>query len=153
MFNQIEQNEGAYHAKRFDKDLSTVFIDSILYSNDYLRAVFFAITRDSNETLLTVSNKDGYHYNARVFIASRSSTAGEWNVKWFRIMNINRYSNYTDISELVRTSYFVDLASIRNENGESRYKYNVNDIRFWDGPVWDEGAQMLEQHFSGRMED
>jgi hypothetical protein len=32
--------------------------------------------------------------------------------------------------------YFKYFSERQDGNNESLYKYNLDDIRFWDGPVW-----------------
>ena len=149
MLSFIAKEESAYYPTRFDTITSTVFIDTILYSSDSRKAVFFSITRDANKNVLGTKDPDGYHYNARCFLALRDSVSKAWSVSWFRILNNSFYSDYEDISRRFRRRYFVELVSVKGEGDESRYKYNVNDVRFWDGPAWKKGPQMLEQNISG----
>jgi hypothetical protein len=33
--------------------------------------------------------------------------------------------------------YFKDFSKRQDVDGSSLYKYNLDDIRFWDGPVWE----------------
>ena len=145
----IEKKESAFYPKTYNHLTSEVFIDSIVYSPDLKKAAFFVIIKNSNKELLVTDNPEGSHFDAKTFLAERNDESGEWALKWFRIMNINRYSNYNEISKLIRKRYFEDLSKINNEDGQSRYKYNLNDVRFWESSAWSKKPQMLEHNFSG----
>tara|TARA_Y100001935_G_scaffold120542_1_gene99739 strand:- start:449 stop:1072 length:624 start_codon:yes stop_codon:yes gene_type:complete len=144
----ITKKEGPFYAIRFE-NTQNISIDTILYSEDFLRSVFFVITQNSNQSVPLSENPAGHHYNARAFLGQRDSEYSSWSIRWFSIINLNYYSSYDDISDKMKERYFLDLKTLKNSDGESRYKYNVNDIRFWNGPVWDEEVQMLEHHISG----
>lgn len=147
--SMIKKGEGAFFADSYNSKTSEVYIDSIIYSPDLTKAAFFVIVKNSNNSLLVSDNPEGFHYNAKCFLAQRDSTANNWSLKWFRIMNMNRYSKYDEISNQVRKRYFEDLKKIDNEDGNSRYKYNLDDVRFWSSPAWSDSAQMLERNYSG----
>lgn len=131
-----------------------VFIDTIIYNPELNRVAFLVIFELPNHTLITPYNisqpyPDGYHFNAKCFLAQRDTLSTEWDMKWFRIMNLNRYSTYDRISSRMRQFYFEQLNDIKTHGGKSRYLYNMNDSRFWESPAWTERAQMLEKNVSG----
>ncbi|MEM6738287.1 MAG: hypothetical protein AAF620_19680 [Bacteroidota bacterium] len=132
----INKKEGPYYVKEHDS-LTEVFIDTILYSPHNNRIATFVITKNSNDKLLSPGNPNEYHYNAHCFIADRKVSGEEWNLKWFRRLNFTRHETYNYVSEKIRYRYFNNLAQLKGANGESQYKYNFDDIRFWDGPIWD----------------
>jgi hypothetical protein len=144
----IENKESAFYPKSYSST-SQIFIDTIVYSPDSLKAAFFVILKNPNSSLLATDNPDGFHFDAKCFLAQRVSVLKPWKIKWFRIMNINRYPEYNEISDQIHKRYFEDLVKIKDESGKSRYGVNLNDIRFWNSPAWSGKAQMLEQNFSG----
>ena len=143
----IEKKESAFYPESYSFTLQ-VYIDSILYSPDLTKSAFFVILKKPNNVIMGMENTKGSHFDAKTFLAERNGGSGEWTLKWFRIMNINRYSNYNEISKLIRKRYFEDLRKINNEDGQSRYKYNLNDVRFWESSAWSKKPQMLEHNFS-----
>ncbi|MEQ9264013.1 MAG: hypothetical protein RLN81_02245 [Balneolaceae bacterium] len=144
----IENKESAFYPNSYSLT-EDVVIDSIIYSPDRLKAAFFVIVKKPNSSLVASENRSGYHYDAKAFLAQRDEEKAEWNLKWFRIMNINRYSKYDEISNQIRSYYLEDLHKVKNSKGESRYRYNLSDSRFWESPAWSQKSQMLEQNFSG----
>jgi hypothetical protein len=144
----IEDQASAFYPKSYSST-SQIFIDTIVYSPDSLKSAFFVILKKPNSSLLVSDNPKGFHFDAKCFLAQRDSISEPWKVKWFRIMDINRYSEYESISSQIQKRYFEDLVKIKDESGKSRYGVNLNDVRFWDSPAWSGKAQMLEQNFSG----
>ena len=132
----VEKKAGPFYPDSYD-DKTDIFIDSILYSPDQSRIVFFVIAKNSNANLLKTNDPEGEHFDAMCFLGTKESTNRDWIVRWFRIMNFHTYTTYSDVSAKIRFRYFRNLVEIKNEEGESRYKYNIDDIRFWEGPVWD----------------
>lgn len=148
ILNNAKMNEGAYYPDSYRYTKSAV-VDTIIYSPENDKAILFVMVEIPNKVILGWEGRDGYHFDAKCFLAQRDTVPGEWNMKWFRIMNLNRYSSYGQISLSMRRFYFEDLKEIKSHVGESRYLYNVNDSRFWDSPAWTERAQMLEKNVSG----
>tara|TARA_R110000868_G_C10868093_1_gene762048 strand:- start:890 stop:1471 length:582 start_codon:yes stop_codon:yes gene_type:complete len=144
----IKNKESAFYPKSYSST-SEIYIDTIVYSPDSLKSAFFVILKKPNSSLLVSDNPKGFHFDAKCFLAQRDSISEPWKVKWFRIMNINRYSEYESISSQIQKRYFEDLIKIKDETGKSRFGVNVNDLRFWDSPAWSEKSQMLEHNFSG----
>lgn len=144
----IVKKEGPFFPQRFQQT-QKVSIDTILYSPELLQSFLIVVTENTNQSVHLNENPEGIHYNARAFLGNRDSLNSPWSIDWFIIINLNYYSSYGEISDKMKELYFYDLKTLKNRAGESRYKYNVNDIRFWDGPAWDDGNQMLEHHISG----
>jgi len=132
----INKSEGPYYVKEHD-DLTEVFVDTILYSPNANRMATFIITKNSNDKLLSPGSSNEYHYNAHCFIAEKKGSDENWNLKWFRRLNFTRHETYSYVSEKIRYRYFNNLVQLKGADGESQYKYNFDDIRFWEGPVWD----------------
>ena len=133
----ILHDEGPYYVEEYDT-LTEIFIDTILYSPNHDKIAAFIITRNSNDKLLSGGDSSKYHYNAHSFVGKRSSGEKNWDIKWFRRLNFVRHDTYDYISKKIRYRYFNSLAQIKGSDGKSQYKYNFDDIRFWDGPVWNE---------------
>ena len=46
--------------------------------------------------------------------------------------------NRSELKIISRKSYFAEYSTMKDVNGQNRYKYNIGDIRFWDCPIWKE---------------
>jgi hypothetical protein len=133
MFNK---RNGPYFENGNDS-LTEVFIDTILYSPDNNKMATFVITKNSNDKLLSPGNPNEYHYDAHCFLGERKEAEESWNLKWFRRLNFTRHKTYSYISAKIRYRYFNNLVQLKGVDGESQNKYNFDDVRFWNGPVWD----------------
>ena len=130
----IDGNRRPYYSDGYDS-LTEIYVDSILYSPAKDKIAVFVIAKNSNDKLLTRGDPLEFHYNANCFIGEKSTT--NWEVRWFQKMNFPYYRNYEKVSRKIRFRYFNNLVEFKGQNGNSHYKYNLDDIRFWDGPVWD----------------
>jgi hypothetical protein len=87
----ISEESLAYYPK--ENDLYTeIFIDTILYSPIKDKAAFFAITKNSNDKLLSGGNKYEYHYNAHCFIVYLKGDSTFTDIDWITASNISNFS-------------------------------------------------------------
>ena len=133
----IDRREGPFYPDSYELE-AEVFIDSILYSPNKLKTIFFAIVKQPNKALEETDGPENSHYNAYCFLGIRDSKGKSWRIKWFDAMRFVHFDSYIEASKLIRFRYSRNLVEIKNQKGESRYKYNVNDIRFWESLVWEE---------------
>jgi hypothetical protein len=143
----IQKQESAFYPPTYS-ETRKVYIDTILYNQDLTKCAFLVILELPNSILIEPEDRFGVHFDANAFRAIKDTVNQEWKIKWFRIMNLGRFSSYSAISETIRFRYFRDLATLNDHDGSSRYKYNMNDIRFWDGPAFENMHQLLEENES-----
>jgi hypothetical protein len=122
-------------------DSTEIIIDTILYSIDHNKIASFVIAKTPmNRRNEIAQNRQASHwYDAYCYLGIRVDTPGNtFRLKWLkRFYLINWYKN-EEIAEAIKDEYFTEFAAIKDTSGEYRYKYNLDDIRFWDCPVWDE---------------
>jgi hypothetical protein len=132
----IRYKSEPYNIKE-DDSLTGIFVDTILYSPKYDKIAFFIITKNSNDKLLDKGSKDEFHYNANCFIGQLDS---QKNIIVFGNIiehSLFNFDNQKSTSDRIREVYFKEINMVTNLEGKSVYKYNFDDVRFWDGPVWD----------------
>jgi|LakMenEpi03Aug12_release.lakeMendotaPanAssembly.Ray.scaffolds.fasta_scaffold196643_2 hypothetical protein len=131
----IKEKSLAYYPK--ENDLFTeIIIDTILYSPKKDKAAFFVITKNSNDRFLSGGNKNEYHYNAHCFSVYLKGDSTFNDIYWIRASNISNFYTLENTSFRIKEMYFKDFSKRQDVNDNSMYKYNLDDIRFWDGPVW-----------------
>ena len=72
-----------------------------------------------------------------VFVMSGQLKTDTTDLNWIE----GGYSNDCDkhdLSKSIRQFFFRQFNQRKDYDGQSKYKYNLDDIRFWDGPVWKE---------------
>lgn len=129
----IKAKGSPYYPKEFDEQ-TEIFIDTILFSPQRNRIAFFVITKNSNDKLLNKGSEDEYHYDANCFVGQLEDDF--WDIRWLNAINLTRYPTPMEASHRIREAYFNLFNRRKDIDGNSLYKYNLNDKRFWDGPVW-----------------
>ncbi len=130
----LQNHEGSFYADDYF-DSTELIVDSILYSPNFNRLAVFVMTKNPTYKQLDPNNKFDWYYDGSCYFGILQNDTIE--LYW---LNDVLYTNYYDeqkLSNTIREFYFRMLAS-KDNNGKSRYLYNLNDIRFWNGPVWKE---------------
>ena len=99
------------------------------------KIAFFVIVKNSNDKLLSKGNKDEYHYDANCFIGQLKKDS-TWSIIWLDAISLTNYPILDKASSRIREAHFTLFNRRKDKDGNSFYKYNFNDKRFWDGPVW-----------------
>lgn len=144
---EIKDHKGGYHSKAYD-EFTEIIIDSIMYSPDYGRFVFFIINRVENKKTYPDgwTEKDveavvqhtrlpfeGYHYVGKSYIGIRNENSSI-SIIFFGLTTA-KYKDIEEVKTRQRQLFFEEYAAVE----EKGYEYNVDDKRFWDNPnFWDE---------------
>jgi hypothetical protein len=131
----IFNKKGPYFQKENDASTAIV-VDTILYSPDLKRFAFFALTGNTNNKLISGGNKNMLHYDGHAFIGNLDYNKNVLNVTWVRGFNLSNYRSLANASKDIRQIYFSEISQRGNDKGQSTYKYNFDDVRFWNGPLW-----------------
>lgn len=109
-------------------DSTRLIIDSIVYSPGYKKMAVLVITKNPTYRQLVPDEKHQWYYDATGYLGIRKSDS--ISLKWLG-PNFTNSINKHELSELIRDACFNRFAT-----DDPRYPYNLNDIRFWDCPVW-----------------
>jgi hypothetical protein len=109
-------------------DSTRLIIDSIVYSPDYKKMAVFVIIKNPTTRQLVPDEKHQWYYDATSYLGIRNDDSIK--LKWLG-PNFTNSTNKEELSELIRDSYFTEFAT-----DDPKYPYNLNDIRFWECPVW-----------------
>lgn len=144
--DEILYKRGGYNAYYYNQN-TPILIDTIIYSPNLDRIVFFAI--DSIENKLTYPKSlssdeiekmekignlpyKGYHYNGYAYIAKRIGDS--FDIHDFSKRYTGKYKEMNDLRNRLRQKYFVGYSKIQGKG----FEYNIGDKRFWNNPnVWD----------------
>ena len=131
----ISARELAYYPEGNDAE-TKIYLDTIMYSPDITRLAFFVVTGNTNDKLPTRGSKTESHYDGYCFIANIRSDSIVENIQWVNILTVSNYSDLDKASNRLRDMYFNELSRIKDIDDLSKYKYNISDRRFWNGPIW-----------------
>jgi hypothetical protein len=113
-------------------DSTQLILDSIIYSPDFSKLAVFIIVKNPTYRQIVPDEKYDWYYDATCYLGvKRNDTI---NLFWMGPNFSNSYDK-KELSKLIRDSYFTEFAT-KDTVGAFTYKYNLNDIRFWNSPIW-----------------
>lgn len=151
----IKEHKGGYSSKIYD-EYTGIVIDTIMYSPDYEKLVFFVINKIENKKtyLDNISQSEikaiekqtklaynGYSYEGKTYVGIRDNNLLRVE---FLGMTIGKFKEeeLNKLRKRQRQIFFEEYATV-NEKG---YEYNIDDIRFWDNVnFWDNIRQKEEK--------
>ncbi|SKA41851.1 hypothetical protein SAMN04488128_105531 [Chitinophaga eiseniae] len=128
-----KHEQSFYSAEYYDS--TTLQIDSILYNNDHQKVIVFVLTKNPIHRQLMPAKNYNWYYNAFCYLGIRQKD--EFKLEWMDSFNIINFYDGEKASEAIKDMYFTQFATIREVNGEYKYKYNFDDTRFWSDPIWE----------------
>ncbi len=137
---RIKDRSGSFYIKEY-YDSTQLFIDTIIYNQDKNKIAFLVITKNPMHRRLyklPSDEKYDFYFDAYCYLGKRLDGTNAWDTRWFRTLSLSNYYDYAETSERIRWKYFNELVTVRDTSGASAFKYNVDDIRFWNGPAWDD---------------
>ena len=131
----MEKKKEAFYP--YDSSENTkIIIDRILTSPKCDRFAAFVIIQDTVSNLSDSTGFIDYSYESCCFIGLKEDNSIK-ELKWFQIFNGGYTTTYENSARLIEKLYYRELSTVMDSNGKYTYKYNINDLRFWSGPVWD----------------
>ena len=142
---EIKEHKGGYHSKAYDS-FTKIIIDTIMYSPDYDKLIFFVIDKKENKKIYpdnftekqvndlinnghTKIPYNGYHFTGKAYIGLRNNDV--LIVKHFGITTAH-YNNIFDVKKRQKNVYFKEYSAVKHKG----YEYNLDDKRFWNKDIW-----------------
>lgn len=127
----IARHEGFFYSKEYF-DSTQIIADTILYAPGFNKLAVFVMAKNPTYRQLAPDKDYEWYYNATCYLGIRQGDT--LDLKWEGPNFSNSY-NKNELSKMMRHSYFTEFAA-KDTSANARYKYNLDDIRFWDGPIW-----------------
>lgn len=128
----IRHEDFFYNKAYFDS--TQLIIDSIIYSPNFNKLAVFVITKNPTSRQLVPDTNYDWYYDATCYLGVRQKDS--ISLSWIGPSFTNSY-NKNELSSIIRDYYFTNFAT-KDTVGLYTYKYNLNDIRFWDSSIWKE---------------
>jgi len=136
----LEHHQYSFHNKNYYSG-TQLSLDTILYSPDFNKLALFVIAKNPESRRLLPDEKYEWHYDGYCYFGTRLKDSID-----LIYLDAGFGSHYKDhVSEWLRTNYFRLFATIKDVNEQYKYKYNLNDTRFWNGPLWKEIDDIRQQ--------
>jgi hypothetical protein len=127
----LKAHEGFFYAKEYYNSTELI-IDSIIYSPDFSKLAVFVITKNPTSRQLMPDKKHEWYYNGTSYLGTRERDS--LKLYWLG-PNFSNSPDKKELSYMMRDTYFNDFAS-RDTTSTNIYKFNLNDVRFWDCAIW-----------------
>lgn len=111
-----------------------LIIDTIIYAPDLNKLAVFLITKNPENRHLVPNKNYDWYYDATCYLGVKQK--GKINLFWIGPSFTNS-NDKEELSRTIRDSYFTNFAT-KDTTGLHTYKYNMNDLRFWDSAIWKE---------------
>ncbi len=125
----VDNNIDPFVAKNEFDNHTSIFIDSIIYSPNYLRAVVLVITDNLNAKFESNSFASGKTYNGNYFFCFRDTISSPLNIIKYSPWGLIHFESFETVKKRLRDECFRLRSSQRWSEEES--KYNMTDNRFW----------------------
>ena len=139
LYAKLKRHESSFsNSEYFDSTL--LIIDSIIYEKSLNKVAIFVVAKNPTYRNRFSFSKVPFYYNAYCYLGKRvSANSNKFNIECLcRFSEINFEDKETVIKAL-REDFFIELATVLDENGKPVFKFNLNDTRFWDSTlVWNE---------------
>jgi len=121
------KHEKFFQSKEYD-DTTRLIIDSMVYSPDFKKIAILVITQNAVSKQMAPDRRYDWYYDATCFLGMREGDS--IRIKWMGPVFTNSY-NKARLSDILREASFRTFAI-----DDSLYRYNLNDTRFWNTPIW-----------------
>lgn len=136
----LNNHEQSFYNKEYFHSTG-IIIDTILYNMNFNKIAVFVIAKTpmyGRKEVARAKNAN-YWYDAYCYIGIRIGTVRSgFKLKWVKRSSIINWYEKNEVSRAIKDEYFTEFATIKDTSGDYRYKYNLDDKRFWDSSIWDE---------------
>ena len=133
-FNDMKLNHKGFFSSKEYFEGTEIIIDTILYSPEYDKLVVLMIAKNPTSRQLRPQKSELWYYDATSYLGLRQ------NDSIFLSQVGSNFSNSNDLlalSDILRQASFRTFVS-KDTTAINSHKYNLNDIRFWKSPEWEE---------------
>lgn len=127
----LNNHEASFHSKEYD-DATVLIIDTIIYNENFDRLGVFVISKNPTYKQLAPDSNHSWYYDATCYLGLKQQDT--ISLSWLG-PNFTNSSDQKTLSAMFRDACFTAFANTDTTNG-GLYRYNLNDKRFWEGPLW-----------------
>lgn len=114
-------------------DLTKLYLDTILYNSTLKKVALFVIAENPVKRNPHSDSKLPYYYNANCYLGKRLFIDSSiFELKTIGPVSIANFEDKATASQAIRESYYSELTTFLDSEGNPNYEYNVNDKRFWE---------------------
>ena len=134
LYDKMKNHESSFQNPEYF-DLTKLYLGTILYNSTLKKVAFFVIAENPVKRNPHSDSKLPCYYNANCYLGKRLFTGSSiFELKNIGPMSLANFEDKTTASQAVRESYYSELTTFLDSEGNPNYEYNVNDKRFWESP-------------------
>jgi len=135
---RLQEHEGFFNNTAYF-DGTQPKIDTIIYSPDLSKLGVLVLVKNPTNRQLVPDKGSDWYYDATCYLAVRRGDS--LLLAWIG-PNFSNSPSEQAVSEDIRDACFKYFVS---QDTNSVYKYNLNDIRFWNSPIWKKVEKEIER--------
>lgn len=131
--NLLDTHRQSFYSNEYYR-ATQLSIDTLLYSPDFSKVVVFVIAKNPTSRQLAPDERYEWYYVGYCYlcVVKRDSI----DLSYINPSVKSYFKN--KVAKELRANYFRLFATVKDINGHYKYGYNLNDIRFWNCPIWKE---------------
>lgn len=137
---ELKNHNQSFHSKEYFSGTELI-IDTVIYNDTFNRLAVLVLTKNPTHRQLVPDKNHEWYYDATCYLGIKQSDT--ILLSWIG-PNFSNSENPEKLSEIIRDACFTAFARKDTING-GIYKYNLNDKRFWDSPIWKKNFPSLEK--------
>jgi hypothetical protein len=135
LYGKMKRHEASFTNPEY-YDSTELSIDTIMYDTSLNKIAVFVVAKNPTHRNPYSQSKLPFYYHGNCYVGKRVD-AGSSN---FELKCLCRFSeiNFDDketVIKALKEDFFIELATVLDENNQPVFKYNLNDKRFWDSPT------------------
>jgi len=117
-------------------DSTILIIDTILYDSSMNKVAVIVVAKNPTYRNPYSLSKLPYYYNANCYLGKRTQTEKSvFELKELGPFSLINFEDQATIEKAMGEYFFLELATVLDENSQPVFRYNLNDKRFWQSPT------------------
>jgi hypothetical protein len=114
-------------------DSTELSVDTVMYDFSLNKIAVFVVTKNPIHRNLYSQSKLPFYYHANCYLGKRKYVGSNiFELKPLGPFSLINFDDKQKILKAISEYYFLELATVLDENNQPVFKYNLNDKRFWD---------------------
>lgn len=126
----MKAHKGSFQNREYF-DSTEIIVDSIMYDSTLQKIAVFVIAKNPTYRNPYSDSKLPFYYNANTYLGRRvHSTSNQFELKCLcRFSEVN-FNDAKTVVAALKEDFFTELATVKNENDQPVFEYNLDDVRF-----------------------
>lgn len=135
LYQKMKNHEASFTNPEY-YDSTVLIVDTIIYYGSLNKVAILVIAKNPTHRNPHSDSKLPYYFNANCYLGKRMQPDSSiFELKQLGPFSLANFDFKEEISQAIRYYYFLELATVLDENSRPVFKYNIDDKRFGDSPT------------------